>query len=103
MWKSLFLKAIQLLTLTLLITQFTFLPALAQESKSSEAVNKKVPEAVNPSKVDSTVTDEKTGDSNQSKKAPEISSPRSKTSQSTRVYDKQAIQKFDEELYGAGN
>lgn len=103
MLKYFFLKALQLLTLTLLIAQVTFLPALAQESQSSEAVNKKAPEAVNPSKVDVPVSDEKTGDSSKSKKAPEISTPRSKASQSTRVYDKKAIKKFDEELYGAGN
>lgn len=103
MLKSFFFKAIQLLALTLLIAQFTCLPALAQDSKSSEAVNKKAPEAVNPSKVDVPVADEKIGDINKNKKAPEISVPRTKTAQSTRVYDKQAIKKFDEELYGAGN
>lgn len=103
MLKSFFFKAIQLLALTLLIAQFTCFPALAQESKSSEAVPKKSPEAVNPSKVDVPVSDEKIGEINKSKKAPEISAPPSKASQSTRVYDKKAIKKFDEELYGEGN
>ena len=104
MWKSLLLPVVRLVALTLLIVSITFTPALAQETAAPEATNIQPPEVVNPNPVDVPVPDQpKTEDTTEVPTSQRQSNPRLATPQSRNPYDMQAIEEFNQELYGKGN
>ncbi len=107
MWKSLFLNVLRVVALIVLIVQLTFSPALAQETP--EAVNTQPPEMANPNEVKLPIPDEPKAEdsttvpSSNPKPAPKISKPKVAYPQPPHPYDMQAIEEFNQELYGKGN
>jgi hypothetical protein len=107
--KAFFLKVFQLVALTLLIAQISFSSAIAQETQPSEATNNQSSEVVKPNKVNvpasekPTPKDSKATPTDKNKKAPAVSAPRVAFPQPPHPYDTEAIEKFNEELYGKGN
>ena len=104
-WKK---RALQLIFLTLLITQISFNSVLAQEVPSNNTNNSSSPniENINPIErtdtVPSTEDNRKVAPSNELQVTPKAKSSRAKSSRPKDPYEKyyDAIQKFDEELYG---
>jgi hypothetical protein len=104
MLKSLFCKTFRLIILTLLIAQITLSTAIAQETQPSESNKTPTTPTVNPRtsetekeeiKVD---RNKETADATKDKgRASKIAYP-----QPPNPYDMEAIEKFDEELYGKG-
>jgi hypothetical protein len=109
MWKSFFLKVLRFVALTLLIVQVTFSSALAQETLSPEAATNQSPEAITPSKIERAAPDNLNADQitaapkRDRKKASGVSVSRLTFPQPPNPYDAEAIDKFDEQLYGAGS
>ncbi len=109
MLKSLILKVIRLVAVTLLIAQVTFYPALAEETQSSAGVNTTTSEVVDKGDVNGAVTDKPTADgtrvtpSSKGEKESAISAQRLTYPQPPELYDMEAIEKFNAELYGEGN
>lgn len=101
MLKAFFLKVFQLFALTLLIAQISFSSAIAQETQPSEAVNTNKVDV--PASEKPTAKDSKATPTDKNKKAPVVSAPRSAFPQPPHPYDTEAIEKFNEELYGKGN
>jgi hypothetical protein len=104
MWKSIFVKVIWVVALTVFLAQFTFSSALAGERKLSseepEIVNRplpKLPDLPAP-KLPNAAAPEIPGS---------VSSPRdlarnflARNPQARRTYDMQAIKRFNDNLYG---
>lgn len=110
MLQSFCLKLLRLVALTLLIAQVTFTgAALAQDTQPTEPRNPQPSELVNPNDADVTVPDEPTAEdkgvtpNHQGKKPPVVSTPRLTFPQPPSPYDTEAIEQFNEELYGEGN
>ena len=101
MLKAFFLQVFQLVALTLLIAQISFSSAIAQETQPSEAVNTNKVDMPAPEKP--TAKDSKATSTDQNKKTPAVSALRSAFPQPPHPYDTEAIEKFNEELYGKGN
>jgi hypothetical protein len=108
MWKSIFVKVIRVVVLSLLLAQFTFSSALAEESQLSSKESSEEPELVNrPLPKLPNLPAPETPNS----PAPEIpGSPRSardlarrfleRNPQASQKYDIQAVKRFNDELYG---
>ena len=112
MWKSIFVKVIRVVALIVILAQFTFSSALAEEQKLSreepEIVNRPLPELPNLSAQE--IPDSPAPEVPNSP-APEVprsvSSPRDlarnffeRNPQAHRTYDIQAIKRFNDNLYG---
>ena len=109
MLKSLILKVLRLVAVTLLIAQVTFAPALAEETPSSAGVNTTTSEVVDTEKINVSVPATPTGDatrvtpSSKSEKESAVSKQGLTYPQPPHLYDMEAIAKFNAELYGEGN
>jgi hypothetical protein len=109
MLKSLILKVLRLVAVTLLIAQVTFSPALAVETQSSAGVNTTTSEVVDKGDVNVPVTATPTADctrvtsSTKGEKGSAVSPKRLTYPKPPHLYDMEAIEEFNAELYGEGN
>ncbi|MCP2730894.1 hypothetical protein [Limnofasciculus baicalensis] len=109
MLKSLILKVLRLVAITLLVAQVTFSPALAVETQSSAGVNTNTSEVVDKGDINVPVTTTPTVDgtrvtpSSKGEKESAVSAERLTYPQPPHLYDMEAIEQFNAELYGEGN
>ncbi len=104
-WKK---RALQLIFLTLLITQISFNSVLAQEVPSTNTNNSSSPNIENIKPIEKTGTESSTEDnrkvapSDEQQVTPKAESSRANSSRPSDPYEKyyDAIKKFNEELYG---
>ncbi len=109
MWKSFFLKVLRLVVMVLLIAQVTCSYALAQETISPEAAKHQAPESVTPREGKQSKPEEAKAQERQvaphrdQEKTSAVSAPRLTFPKAPSPYDAEAIDEFNEQLYGAGN
>lgn len=110
MLQSFFVKFLRLVAVMLLIAQVTFTSAaLAQETQPTEPTNPQPSERVNPNDADVTAPDKPIAEdrvvtpNNETEKPPAVSTPRLTFPRPPSPYDTEAIEQFNEELYGEGN
>jgi hypothetical protein len=109
MWTYFFLKVLRLVVMVLLIAQVTCSNALAQETVPPEAAKHQAPESVTPRegkqpKPEEAKTEERQAAPHRNQeKTSTVSAPRLTFPKAPSPYDAEAIDKFNEQLYGAGN